>query len=63
MAVGMNFADTYFRKGYYPVPLPNGMGVEASGVIEAVGSNVNGYKPGDASPTLAARSAHIRPSA
>ena len=47
LAVGMNFADTYFRQGYYPVPLPNGMGVEASGVIEAVGSNVNGFKVGD----------------
>jgi len=47
VAVGMNFADTYFRQGYYPVPLPNGMGVEASGVIEAVGSNVNGWRVGD----------------
>jgi NADPH:quinone reductase len=47
IAVGMNFADTYFRQGYYPVPLPNGMGVEASGVIEAVGPNVNGYQVGD----------------
>ena len=47
VAVGLNFADTYFRQGYYPVPLPNGMGVEASGVIEAVGSNVNGYQVGD----------------
>ena len=47
VAVGLNFADTYFRQGYYPVPLPNGMGVEASGVIEAVGPDVNGYQPGD----------------
>ena len=47
LAVGMNFADTYFRQGYYPVPLPNGMGVEASGVIEAVGPNVNGWAIGD----------------
>jgi NADPH2:quinone reductase len=47
LAVGMNFADTYFRQGYYPVPLPNGMGVEASGVIEAVGPNVNGWRVGD----------------
>ena len=47
LAVGMNFADTYFRQGYYPVPLPNGMGVEASGVIEAVGSDVNGFRVGD----------------
>jgi NADPH2:quinone reductase len=46
-AIGMNFADTYFRQGYYPVPLPNGMGVEASGVIEAVGQNVNGFRVGD----------------
>jgi Zn-dependent alcohol dehydrogenase len=31
VAVGLNYADTYFRTGLYPVPLPNGMGVEASG--------------------------------
>ena len=47
MAVGLNFADTYFRLGYYPVPLPNGMGVEASGVIEAVGPDVTEFVPGD----------------
>ena len=47
VAVGLNFADTYFRQGYYPVQLPNGMGVEASGVIEAVGPNVNGFRIGD----------------
>ena len=46
-AVGLNFADTYFRLGYYPVPVPNGMGVEASGVIEAVGGGVNGFVVGD----------------
>jgi NADPH:quinone reductase len=46
-AVGLNFADTYFRQGYYPVPLPNGMGVEAAGVIEAVGQSVNGLEIGD----------------
>ena len=46
-AVGLNFADTYFRQGYYPVPLPNGMGVEAAGVIEAVGPDTYGYKAGD----------------
>lgn len=46
-AVGLNFADTYFRQGYYPVPLPNGIGVEAAGVIDAVGRSVNGYKVGD----------------
>ncbi|HEY1327366.1 MAG TPA: quinone oxidoreductase, partial [Casimicrobiaceae bacterium] len=29
-AVGLNFADTYFRTGLYPVPLPSGIGVEAA---------------------------------
>ena len=47
VAVGLNFADTYFRLGYYPVPVPNGMGVEASGVIEAVGPGADGFAPGD----------------
>ncbi len=47
VAVGLNFADTYFRSGIYPVPLPNGIGNEASGVIEAVGEGVTGFKVGD----------------
>jgi NADPH:quinone reductase len=46
-AVGLNFADTYFRSGLYPVELPAGMGVEASGVIEAVGPGVPGFAEGD----------------
>ena len=47
VAVGLNFADTYFRNGTYPVPLPAGMGVEAAGVIEAVGPGVTSVAPGD----------------
>ncbi len=47
VAVGINFADTYFRTGVYPMPLPAGMGVEASGVVEAVGEGVSNVKPGD----------------
>jgi NADPH:quinone reductase len=47
VAVGINFADTYFRTGVYPVPLPAGMGVEAAGVVEAVGEGVTNVKPGD----------------
>lgn len=46
-AVGLNFADTYFRTGLYPAPLPSGMGVEAAGVIEAVGAGVTSFAPGD----------------
>jgi len=46
-AVGLNFADTYFRSGLYPVPLPAGMGVEAAGVVEAVGAGVDQVRVGD----------------
>jgi NADPH:quinone reductase len=46
-AVGLNFADTYFRSGLYPVPLPAGMGVEAAGVVEAVGAGVRNVEVGD----------------
>jgi NADPH2:quinone reductase len=47
-AVGFNMVETYFRSGLYPLPdLPSGIGVEAAGVIEAVGSGVKGFKPGD----------------
>jgi NADPH:quinone reductase-like Zn-dependent oxidoreductase len=47
VAVGLNFADTYFRTGYYPVSPPCGIGVEASGVVEAVGEGVTHVAPGD----------------
>lgn len=46
-AVGLNFADTYFRSGLYPAPLPNGMGVEGAGVIEATGPDVEAFGVGD----------------
>ncbi|MEB3067570.1 quinone oxidoreductase family protein [[Mycobacterium] vasticus] len=46
-AVGLNFADTYFRTGMYPAPLPAGMGVEGAGVIEAVGPGVTDFAVGD----------------
>src|SRR3954447_7606287 len=47
VAVGLNFADTYFRTGLYPAPLPAGLGVEAAGVIEAVGPGVTEFAEGD----------------
>ncbi len=46
-AVGLNFIDTYHRRGTYPVPLPSGLGLEAAGVIEAIGDAVTGWKVGD----------------
>jgi NADPH:quinone reductase-like Zn-dependent oxidoreductase len=47
VAVGLNFADTYFRTGLYPGPVPSGLGVEAAGVIEAVGPGVDAFAAGD----------------
>ncbi|WP_039038789.1 MULTISPECIES: quinone oxidoreductase family protein [Aeromonas] len=46
-AVGLNYADTYFRNGTYPIPMPNGLGVEAAGVVEAVGEGVTNVDVGD----------------
>ena len=46
-AVGLNFADTYFRSGMYPVALPNGIGVEAAGTVEEVGEGVTNVRAGD----------------
>ncbi|MGC4023951.1 MAG: quinone oxidoreductase [Mesorhizobium sp.] len=48
-AVGLNFLDIYYRTGLYPAPggLPFTPGGEGAGVVEAVGPNVTGLKPGD----------------
>ncbi len=46
-AIGVNFIDTYYRSGLYPVELPAGVGEEAAGVIEAVGDNIAEFKAGD----------------
>ncbi len=45
--IGVNYIDTYHRTGAYPLPLPAGIGLEAAGVVEAVGANVDWVKPGD----------------
>ena len=47
VAVGLNFADTYFRTGMYPAALPSGIGMEGSGVVEAVGPGVTHVRAGD----------------
>jgi NADPH2:quinone reductase len=46
-AVGLNFIDTYHRSGLYPLPLPSGLGTEGAGVVEAVGSGVEGFREGN----------------
>lgn len=47
-AIGVNFIDTYHRTGLYPpARLPSGLGVEAAGVVEAVGPGVSGVALGD----------------
>lgn len=47
-AIGVNFIDTYHRSGLYPVPsLPSGLGGEAVGIVEAVGSKVSLVDVGD----------------
>ena len=67
-AVGCNFADTYFRSGYYPAPLPAGIGAEGAGTVEAVGEGVTGFAPGDrvaynGSPLGAYSSERVMPAA
>jgi NADPH2:quinone reductase len=46
-AIGLNYIDVYHRSGTYPLPLPTGIGLEAAGVIEDVGSAVTEFKVGD----------------
>jgi NADPH2:quinone reductase len=45
--IGVNFIDTYHRSGLYRLPLPSGLGSEAAGVVEALGSGVTTLKVGD----------------
>ncbi|MFC2969033.1 quinone oxidoreductase family protein [Acidimangrovimonas pyrenivorans] len=45
--IAVNFIDIYFRTGLYPLPLPNGIGSDAVGVVEAVGPGVEDIRPGD----------------
>ena len=46
-ACGLNFIDVYQRAGVYPLPLPLSLGMEAAGVIEAVGEGVTHLQAGD----------------
>ena len=46
-AIGLNYIDTYHRSGLYPLKLPSGIGLEAAGKVEEVGSNVSEFNKGD----------------
>jgi len=65
-AIGVNFIDIYHRQGLYPLALPSGLGLEAAGVVEAVGADVKQFKAGDRvtyckAPLGAYSEAHIVP--
>lgn len=46
-AIGVNFIDTYYRSGLYPLPLPSGLGQEGAGDVTAVGDGVTRFQVGD----------------
>jgi NADPH:quinone reductase len=67
-AVGLNYIDTYQRSGLYAMPMPSPLGLEASGVVEAVGEGVSHLKAGDrvsygSGPLGAYSTARIMPAA
>ena len=46
-AIGLNFIDVYHRTGLYPLSMPATIGMEAAGVVEAVGAGVTHLQVGD----------------
>ena len=46
-SIGLNYIDVYHRTGLYPLELPSGIGLEASGVVEEIGVEVSHFKVGD----------------
>jgi len=46
-AIGLNYIDTYHRSGLYPLMMPSGLGMEASGIIKEVGPEVVNFSIGD----------------
>jgi NADPH:quinone reductase len=57
-ASGVNFIDIYFRTGLYKADPPIVLGMEAAGVIEAIGPNVTDVKPGDRVAYAMSRGSH-----
>jgi NADPH2:quinone reductase len=59
-AIGVNFIDTYFRSGLYPIDLPATLGDEAVGVIEQVGEGVTEFSVGQRVAYSAAKGAYTQ---
>ncbi|MFJ6324181.1 MULTISPECIES: zinc-dependent alcohol dehydrogenase family protein [unclassified Rhizobium] len=57
-ALGLNRAEALLRRGDYieAVTGPSGLGLEAAGIVESVGENVEGLRPGDAVSVIPPRS-------
>ena len=47
VAIGLNYIDTYHRSGLYPLMMPSGLGLEASGIIKEIGPNVSNFSIGN----------------
>ncbi|MEP1961757.1 quinone oxidoreductase family protein [Tateyamaria sp.] len=67
-AIGLNFIDVYQRSGLYPMALPHALGMEAAGVVEAIGDGVTHLVAGDraayaANPPGAYSEARVMPAA
>ncbi|MFY9212334.1 MAG: quinone oxidoreductase [Aestuariivita sp.] len=67
-AVGLNYIDVYQRSGLYPMQFPHALGMEAAGIVEAVGDGVTHLKAGDraayaATPPGAYCEARVMPAA
>ncbi|APZ52154.1 quinone oxidoreductase family protein [Salipiger abyssi] len=67
-ACGLNFIDCYQRSGLYPMTLPHALGMEAAGIVEAVGEGVSHLAAGDraayaAMPPGAYTEARVMPAA
>ncbi|QFT81029.1 Quinone oxidoreductase 1 [Roseovarius sp. THAF27] len=68
VACGLNFIDVYQRTGLYPLELPHALGMEAAGIVEAVGDGVTHLQPGQkaayaATPPGAYSEARVMPAA
>ena len=46
-AIGVNFADIYARRGWYPSPVPFVPGNEFAGTVDKAGQGVTEFKAGD----------------